>query len=101
MAWIKNVIVLIKLLIKFRDSVLPNLKKLNEQISELGRDVDNLLETVSRLSEEKQSLKYDIAEIKGRQSGVEKTLILQNQLIQILLNLMRDSLNRKNQKDKS
>ena len=85
MAWIKNIIVLIKLLIKFRDSVLPNLKKLNEQISELGRDVDNLLETVSMLSEESQSLKCNIAEIKGRQSGKEKTIILQNQLIQILL----------------
>lgn len=86
---IRQTIILIKLLAKLKATILPNLDKLTSQISELGNSVDELWHVVSYLSAESQDLKNNVAEIKGNQSGLEKSIILQNQLIQVLLMLFK------------
>ena len=85
MSWIKNIIILIRLIKRFRDTVLPNLEKFEQKIASLDEDVDKLWDAVSILANKNNDLKHAFVEIKGFQNGLEKTLAIQNQLIQILL----------------
>ena len=93
MSWIKNIIILIKLLKRLRDSILPNLEKTDKQITELNSNVEKLWGAFSMLADENGNLKLDVAKIKGFMQGMDKVLTLQNQLIQILLLQLKDKSN--------
>lgn len=84
MSWVRNIIILIKLLKRLRDSIIPNLERLERRITELNNDVEKLWSAVSFLSGELSNLKREIAETKGYIKGLDKALSFQQQINQIL-----------------
>jgi len=82
----------------FEKILIPSLNNLDADVKELKRDVGQLKETVSRLQENQLTIRDRLSRMEGKYASIENVMILLNQLNQILLDLTKNHLNKKNQK---
>ena len=82
----------------FEKILIPSLNNLDAEVKELKRDVSQLKETVSRLQENQLAIRDRLSKMEGKYASIENVMILLNQLNQILLDLTKNHLNKKNQK---